>query len=177
MSEIVRGILVNEGVEQGGLPFKPTATDVVGLCREILKFNAPAAAKKRVTLQAELPATLPAVVDAKLLREALDNYVSNAIKYAPKNRATTVVLAAGGTDAGLEIAVRDEGPGLTADDRAQAFGKFKKLSARPTGGETSTGLGLSIVKSIAELHGGSVGCESEPGKGARFWLKLPRASP
>jgi signal transduction histidine kinase len=66
-----------------------------------------------------------------------------------------------------------EGPGLTAEDQAQAFGPFQRLSAKPTGGEYSTGLGLSIVKQMVELHGGQVWIESEPGHGATFCLELP----
>jgi len=69
--------------------------------------------------------------------------------------------------------VQDEGSGLTEDDKSKVFGKFKKLSAKPTGGESSTGLGLPIVKTIIELHKGVVGCESQPGKGAYFWARLP----
>jgi signal transduction histidine kinase len=177
MSEIVRGILVTEGIEQGGLPFNPVPTEIGALCEEVVKFNTPAAAKKLVALRTEFSGDLSENVDAKLLREAIDNYVSNAIKYAPKGRPTTVTLTAKSVDGGFEISVRDEGPGLTSADRANLFGKFKKLSARPTGGETSTGLGLSIVKTIAELHRGQVGCDSEPGKGARFWLRLPAVPP
>jgi signal transduction histidine kinase len=74
------------------------------------------------------------------------------------------------------IAVKDEGQGLTADDMKKLFGKFQRLSAQPTDGESSTGLGLSIVKQIVELHGGQVWAESEgKGKGATFFVKLPVA--
>ena len=67
------------------------------------------------------------------------------------------------------IEVRDEGPGLTDEDKGRLFGKFQRLSARPTGGETSTGLGLSIVKQLVELHSGRVWAESDgAGAGSRF---------
>ena len=69
--------------------------------------------------------------------------------------------------------MQDQGEGISADDQTMLFQKFKKLSARPTAGESSTGLGLSIVKTIVELHNGQVGCDSELGKGACFWLMLP----
>lgn len=173
MSDIVRGILFNEGVESGGLPYQPVLVNLEPLCREIIKFNAAAAAKKNITLQFEPAGTLSGKFDPKLLREAVDNYVSNAIKYSPADRATIVTLGAKTTAEAVVISVQDQGPGLTADDQSKAFGKFKKLSARPTAGETSSGLGLSIVKTIAELHGGTVGCESQPGQGACFWIRLP----
>ena len=78
---------------------------------------------------------------------------------------------------GIAISVKDEGPGLSKDDMARLFGRFQRLTAKPTGGESSTGLGLSIVKRIVELHGGSVSAESDgPGQGATFIIRLPAAT-
>lgn len=173
MSEIVRGILTNEGIERGDLPFAPAPADLGALLAEVLRFNAPAAQKKAIAVRSEAPASLVATVDAGLVREAFDNYVSNAIKYSPPGKPIAVELRRAADGATLEFAVRDEGPGLSAEDRKKLFGKFQKLTPRPTGGESSTGLGLSIVKTVAERHGGSVGCDTEPGRGARFWLRLP----
>jgi signal transduction histidine kinase len=68
--------------------------------------------------------------------------------------------------------VQDQGPGLDKDDLKKMFGKFARLSAQPTGGESSTGLGLSIVKKMVEAVGGNVWCESEPGKGSTFVVEL-----
>ena len=73
----------------------------------------------------------------------------------------------------MRIAIRDEGPGLSNDDKAKLFGKFARLSAQPTGGEHSTGLGLSIVKQLAEVMKGKVWCESVLGEGATFFVQLP----
>lgn len=175
MSEIVRGILVGEGIEQGGLPFEPRPSDLTALAGEVLRFNAAAAARKSITVHAALEPGLRGAVDPRGMRECFDNYLSNAVKYSPPGRAVSVSLRSL-PEGGIEFAVQDEGPGLSAEDRAQLFQKFRKLTPRPTGGEFSTGLGLSIVKAIAELHGGTVGCDSEPGRGARFWLRLPEIS-
>jgi signal transduction histidine kinase len=71
------------------------------------------------------------------------------------------------------VEVQDEGPGLSDEDKKKLFGKFARLSARPTGGEHSTGLGLSIVKRLVEAMHGRVWCESELGKGATFIVELP----
>jgi signal transduction histidine kinase len=68
----------------------------------------------------------------------------------------------------IKISVKDEGPGLSVDDKKKLFGKFARLSARPTGDEHSTGLGLSIVKKLVELIGAEINVESELGKGAEF---------
>jgi signal transduction histidine kinase len=75
----------------------------------------------------------------------------------------------------VRVEVQDEGPGLTEDDKKKLFGKFARLSAQPTAGENSTGLGLSIVKKLVELQNGNVWCESTYGEGATFIVELPVA--
>ena len=77
-------------------------------------------------------------------------------------------------DQWLRIEVQDEGLGISEDDMKKLFGKFARLSSRPTGGEHSTGLGLSIVKKMVEAMNGRVWCESEPGKGATFIVEMPK---
>ena len=69
--------------------------------------------------------------------------------------------------------MQDEGPGIKPGERNRLFTEFAKLSARPTGGESSTGLGLAITRRIVEAHGGKIGVDSEPGHGATFWFTLP----
>jgi signal transduction histidine kinase len=101
----------------------------------------------------------------------LENVVSNAVKFSPW-RSTVVVAVHADGGAGL-VDVEDEGPGVSEVDRARLFAKFARLSARPTGGESSTGLGLSIVKTLTEAMGGEVSLESPPGRGARFRVRLP----
>ena len=75
----------------------------------------------------------------------------------------------------MRFEVQDYGPGLSREDKTRLFGKFARLSARPTAGENSTGLGLSIVKKLTEAMNGRVWCESELGKGATFIVELPSA--
>jgi signal transduction histidine kinase len=72
----------------------------------------------------------------------------------------------------VRLCVRDEGPGLSEDDRLRAFRPFQKLSALPTGDESSTGLGLSIVKQIVDLHHGRINVDSKPGTGSTFVVEL-----
>lgn len=176
MFEVVKGILANEGLEQTGLSIAAGDVDLSALANELLRFAEPSAGRKNIRLACEVQPGLSFHGDRTRLREAFDNYVSNAIKYSPSGTTVTVRLFA--TDDGwIEFGVRDQGPGLTEDDKGKLFGKFRKLSARPTGGESSTGLGLSIVKAIVELHGGKVGCDSVYGQGAYFWARLPASAP
>jgi PAS domain S-box-containing protein len=173
MLEVVQGILANEGLEQPGLQLRNESVDLSRLCDELVRFNEASAQRKNIRLQPDITAGIVVEADRMRLREAFDNYLSNAIKYSPPGAAVTVGLRWIPEVNQVEFGVRDEGPGLTEDDKAKLFGKFSRLSARPTGGESSTGLGLSIVKTIVELHGGSVGCDSIQGHGSYFWARLP----
>jgi signal transduction histidine kinase len=109
--------------------------------------------------------------DPGVLVQVLENLVSNAIKYSPPQKEIMVRLARSGS--AIRCAVEDQGPGLTAEDQKRLFGKFARLSAKPTAGEHATGLGLSIVKRMVEAMNGRVWCESEAGKGAAFVVELP----
>jgi signal transduction histidine kinase len=75
----------------------------------------------------------------------------------------------------IQISIRDQGPGISESDKKKLFGKFSKLSNKPTGNESSTGLGLYIVKKISSTMNGTVRCESEPGFGSTFIVELPAA--
>lgn len=110
--------------------------------------------------------------DASYLDRILDNIITNAIKFSPAGRNIYVrILKQSET---VKIVIQDEGQGFHPDDLPHLFRKFKKLSARPTGGESSTGLGLSIVKSLVEKIKGSIKVESSWGKGATFVIELPQ---
>lgn len=129
---------------------------------------------KQITVHTESADGLPPVrADRYGLGQVVENLLSNALKFSPPESLVTVRLRRAGAMVRLEV--QDEGPGLTAADKEQVFGKFKRLSARPTGGEESTGLGLSIVKKMTEAMNGRVWCESESGKGACFIVELPAA--
>ncbi len=170
MSEVVQGILSNEGVEQTDVSID-AQVDLSTLVHQVVDLAAIPAQRKRIAIVVQVEIGIQYRGDARRLREAFDNYLSNAVKYSPPGTTITVRLRR--TADAIEFSVQDQGPGLTAADRQKLFGKFTRLSARPTGGESSTGLGLSIVKTVVEQHGGSVGCDSEPGHGANFWVRLP----
>jgi len=109
--------------------------------------------------------------DAARLRQIVDNLISNAVKFSPPK--STIKIRVLLREPYWKIEVQDEGPGITEKDREKLFQDFAKLSAQPTGGEKSTGLGLSIVCKIVNAHGGKIGVDSEPGKGATFWFTIP----
>jgi len=110
--------------------------------------------------------------DADRIREAIDNLISNAIKYSPIGGCIDIMVT---QEAGnIMVQVKDQGAGLSPEDISRLFGRFQRLSAKPTAGETSTGLGLSIVKRIVDLHGGRITVESAGhAEGATFNMQLP----
>jgi signal transduction histidine kinase len=123
---------------------------------------------------------LSAIIDEQAFGQVMENLLSNAVKYSPPNKNVFVEAnkhVSAGNPATLRISVRDEGPGISADDMKKLFGKFMRLTAQPTGGEDSTGLGLAIVKKMVEAMNGKVWCESEAGDGlptgATFIVELP----
>lgn len=110
--------------------------------------------------------SIHAEVDRQYLLQVLENLLSNAIKFSPQGKSIFLNLWV--HEGKAHIGIKDEGPGISSDDQKKLFHKYQQLSAKPTGGESSTGLGLSIVKKYTELMNGNVWCESEPGKGAKF---------
>lgn len=205
MSQIITNLLDINAIESGKMNLHPVDFDIVPLVRQTVHDYADRAAAKDITLIVENSASeaLYVYADASAASQILDNLVSNAIKYSPQgkrvfvrvghsslgighssddniphptNQVTTVPMTNNQfTDGYVRIEVQDEGPGLSEDDKSKLFGKFARLSARPTGGEHSTGLGLSIVKRLAEAMNGNVHCESTLGEGSAFILELPES--
>ena len=98
------------------------------------------------------------------------NLISNAIKFSGRDSKIYVTLKR--NESKIRFEVKDEGPGISKEDKPKLFQKFQKLEARPTDGENSTGLGLSIVKKYVEAMGGLVWCESEQGHGSTFTVEF-----
>jgi signal transduction histidine kinase len=107
--------------------------------------------------------------DADRLVQVLTNLVSNAVKFSPPD--STVVVSAAKVDECIEVSVQDNGKGIPAEFLPKLFARFEQ--AAPDDSMRGTGLGLSIAKAIVESHEGSIGAESEVGKGSRFWFRLP----
>lgn len=175
---LIRDLLDLSALEQGRLELGLAPVEIATLVRESVR-----AAEGRATAKA-LPFASEMVPDAEdwyvladhdRLRQALDNLVDNAIKFTPSGRPVTVRLRASTRTVRIEVC--DAGPGLTPEDYARLFQPFQKLSARPTAGESSTGLGLSIARELVALHQGRLTVESTPGAGSVFTIELPRWEP
>ena len=116
-------------------------------------------------------ANIEFMTDQNMLTRILDNLVSNASKFS--ERGKTIHLKIGLEGKNLKFSVRDEGPGISETDQQKLFGKFQILSSRPTAGESSTGLGLSITKALTEKLNGSIEVKSKLSSGAEFIVSIP----
>ncbi len=176
MLHIIEEMIQAAALENGQLQLLRTPSDLSACVAEVIQRNRPLAEQKSQELEFSGAAPLIADIDPTRIKQAVDNLVGNAIKFSPVGSPITVTL--GQKDARARIEVTDRGPGLTEADRGKLFGRFQRLSARPTGGETSTGLGLANARNLVELHGGEIGAESGGlGQGSCFWIELPLVTP
>lgn len=172
MVGIIDELLQSGSMEAGQIQLLVMRVSISSLVANIVAMNQPLAERKGqcINFSAQTEAIING--DEGKLSEIVDNLINNAIKYAPVD--TNIDVRVTSSEAQVIIEVEDEGPGLTAEDKKHLFQRFTRLSAQPTGGEHSTGLGLSIVKVLVQAHGGQIHAESEgAGRGAKFVVRLP----
>ena len=172
MFGLIKKLLDHNAIEQGQIQIKNSEFNITGLLDELHTNFKESAAHKNINFFYEKVPAASAIVntDKVLLYEILQNLLSNAIKFSPPNK--NVTLKSEIKDKKIYIEVKDEGPGFTDKDKERIFSKFTKLSAKPTGNEHSTGLGLSIVKRLCELIGADISFESQQGQGAKFMVNI-----
>jgi CheY-like chemotaxis protein len=171
--ELLSALLDMTRGEQGRISLEREPTDLAALTRSALAFHSRAASAKSQTITAEFGAGCPTVTaDPHRIRQVIDNLISNAIKFGPPGTRIRVDLGPVGGEVVWSVA--DQGPGLAAEDFPKLFQSFQKLSAHPTAGEPSTGLGLALSRNIVELHLGRIWAENcTDAAGARFSFALP----
>lgn len=174
MNNMISQILDIEMIESKAMNVQLEIFDFAHVITELKADFEKLANRKNINLSISLEPSW-VHLDRMYLTQIVENLLSNAIKFSPFYKNVFVKLFIKQDKARLEV--RDEGSGIGADDMSKLFGKFQRLSASPTGGEKSTGLGLSIVKKYVESMNGRVWCESELGKGANFIVEFPTAEP
>lgn len=175
IQERINEFLSRTALELNRIEIRLRRVNVVDLLDDVIKFCAPMAQAKQqeVLFKSRLDAGSNYIkADYHRLFQVLENLLGNAIKYSPNQKSIQVEVSSSETQ--ILFAIQDQGPGFTEADKEKAFGYFQRLSAQPTGGECSVGMGLAVARQIIELHQGKIWLESEYGKGATLFVELPK---
>jgi hypothetical protein len=176
MRDLISNLLDLNAIEEGRSNLKVEPTHLTPILHEVAENHKQVSARKQISLSLQINSNdLYAKCDRMALTQVLDNLLSNAIKFSKSgSHVTASAVISGGL---VTLSISDQGPGIGEEDQKKLFQKFGKLSARPTGGESSNGLGLSIVKRLIEAMGGTIRCESRLGVGTSFIFTLPLSEP
>ncbi len=175
MQKIIADFLDFQAVEDGHIKLNPEQIDMNELGRKVVENYQPYAAEKRINLTFAGSCTDKSALtvgDPARLEQVIQNLVGNALKFNPPEGQVQVSIGCGGDM--VRFIVRDHGPGLSETDLEKVFVHMGKLSRKPTGPESSSGLGLAICKKLIDLHDGEIGAENNPEGGACFWFALKR---
>lgn len=176
MNHFLGTLLDLNELERGGAALRISDCDLVAACGQAVNRHGPQAGEKAITLQFDCALERLGVRAARSgLRRLLDNLISNAVKFTPAGGRVRVVVLGQGEEAHCVVA--DSGPGLSVEDLGRVFRRFARLSAKPTAGEKSSGLGLAICRALCEGMKGRIWCGNNPDGGAFFAFALPLAAP
>jgi signal transduction histidine kinase len=171
MLDLIENLLDTEIIESGRLQLAFEPFRAGEILRAVIARYDSAALLKDLIFHIDTDPQLYILADVRYVMQVLDNVISNAVKYSPFGKNIYARLFKNGSMVRIEI--QDEGAGFKSDEMQKLFGKFQRLSARPTAGEHSTGLGLSIAKKLTEAMNGRIWAESEAGRGSTFFLEFP----
>lgn len=171
MRSLVEDLLDVAVIESGKAHLDLEALDLVDLVEKNLERQRMLAAHKHIEIELETESCPLLMLDRAKMEQVLDNLIGNAIKFSPENSTINTDLVVSGPDVILSVA--DHGPGISLEDLNKIFKPFERANIKTAAGVKSTGLGLTIVKSIITSHGGRIWVESEPGLGTVFHVALP----
>lgn len=177
VAALAQDLLDAAALEVGRLELHRAPVDLAEIVRATLGQLEAAARLKNQTLALSVAQRDDGVIDgdAARLAQVVTNLVSNAVKYSP--RGAPIALALERLPQSVRLTVRDRGPGIPAAELPHLFKPFSRLSARPTGGESTVGLGLSLAHDLVRLHGGTITVTCPPEGGSVFAVELPIAAP
>jgi signal transduction histidine kinase len=173
LSEMVTSLLDVSRLEAGQMPLQKETCDLRPVIAGALASLGALTRDRRVAFDPpESPVT--ACCDADVTGRIVANLVGNALKFTPKSGEIRITAASDGRE--VRVAVSDTGPGIPPEYRERIFEKFGQVEGRQEGRKHSTGLGLTFCKLAVEAHGGTIGVDSEVGRGSTFWFRLPAPS-
>lgn len=167
---MVRNLLDNRMMEDVGFDLAREKINLATLLGSLIKNYQVLAEKKGIHFHFESPPQVILLSDKVYLTRVFENLVSNALKFSRSGENVSVLISESAEK--IFVSIQDEGPGITEADQSKLYQKLQRLSARPTGGESSTGLGLWIVKTIVDKMGGTIECKSVEGSGTIFTVTL-----
>jgi protein-histidine pros-kinase len=174
---LINDVLDLSKIEAGKMEFLPERVDLGRIATEVRDILRSLAASRRIAIAIEVdPGAGEVVTDPAKLKQVLYNYLSNALKFTPEDGRVTLRMAPEGGEH-FRLEVEDTGIGIHPEDLGRLFVEFQQLDVGAAKKYGGTGLGLALTRRIVEAQGGSVGVESTPGKGSRFFAVLPRAGP
>lgn len=173
---LVNDILDLSTIEAGYMKLYPAEINVKDIITQVAQLTEEWARKQRLEMEIACPdESLSFTADERRIKQVLLNLISNAINYSPGGGRVTI--RGEREDGFLRLSVRDTGMGIPAEDLARVFTPFEKIQSRKTQRRSGAGLGLALVKSIVQLHGGTVGIESAEGQGTHVTCRLPLKQP
>jgi signal transduction histidine kinase len=174
LTRLIDNVLDFSRIEGGRRRYDMAPAAVEPLVRETLNAFAYPLAQQGFKVELTVAPDLPEVrMDAEAVGQALGNLVDNAIKYSGERKV--LAIDARIVDGAVALSVADEGIGIPTEEHARIFEKFYRVGRSETQGRRGSGVGLTLVRHVAEAHGGRVTVESRPGAGSRFTLRLPLA--
>ncbi len=170
---MIRNLVDYRNLEYRRIEIIPEEMDLVTVVKFIVQNFSTMAALKKIELVLESPPALLIISDNYYVTRSVENIISNGLKFSREGKKVIVKLLS--TEKGAILSVQDEAGGFSQDDLKKMYGKFQKLSALPTAGESTTGLGLLIVKLMLKKIKGEVKCETTEGVGSVFTISLPQS--
>lgn len=172
MLTLIKNFLNINAIEEGKITIRKEIVDLNKIVNSVIQNNEEYGKQKRIKIQFSSDNNYTINSDKDALAQIIDNLLSNAIKYSPfeKNIFISVFSEC---ENFVFFKVEDQGPGIKEEEAERLFKKFSRLSTRPTGGEFSNGLGLSIAKQLVNQLNGNIWCEIYTGKGGVFVVQLP----
>jgi len=170
---MMRNLVDYRNLEYRTIELHPETFNASDLIESCVKSIDSIATKKNIHLAMECEANLIVTTDRQCLTRVIDNLLANAVKFSARGK-NIIVRASTQFTHQVKIEIQDEANGIAKDELSKLFQKFQKLSNLPTAGESSTGLGLFIAKSMAEKIGGKVTCTTTAGVGSTFSVELPK---
>ena len=173
MFDLITNLLDVNVIESGKMRINLEKIDILPMINMVIKEHQERAKIKsiKINLYVAPCEQCIAFVDKNTVYQVFDNIISNAVKYSPPKKRVNITLSH--LENAIRCEVQDQGPGLSQEDQQKLFGKFTRLTPKPTGGEHSTGLGLFIVKKLVDAMQGKVWCETKLNAGANFIIELP----